>query len=316
MSYQNAEKCVEKYVCENCDYYTDRKYDFDRHVNSKKHKLATMSYSSYYFAENAQNKNFINYECGCGKKYKYKQGLSNHKKKCEFIKKENIVMEDNNQTSRSNSLEKLVVQLMTENNDIKNNLLRENIELRKKLDEKDSQLIELIPKIGNITNNTINNKLNINLFLNEKCKDAMTIDEFVNNVEISIKNLLTTKSRGIGIGLSEIINENMNKLSVYERPIHCTDKKREILYVKNKTWEKDSDKTHTTRMLKALQSQQFKDMKKWIQEHPNYNDDEQLKLEYMLLVNKCSSSFDDQEKKLFKNICDNTYVKDESVIEN
>ena len=135
-------------------------------------------------------------------------------------------MEDNNEISRSNSLEKLVVQLMTENNDIKNNLLRENIELRKKLDEKDSQLIELIPKIGNVTNNTINNKLNINLFLNEKCKDAMTIDEFVSNVEISIKNLLTTKSRGIGIGLSEIINENMNKLSVYERPIHCTDKKR------------------------------------------------------------------------------------------
>ena len=143
----------------------------------------------------------------------------------------------------------------------------------------------------------------------------MLLSEFVDNIEISLKNLLTTNSKGLCIGLNEIITENMNKLSIYERPIHCTDKKREILYIKNKTWEKDNDGTHTSKMLKALQSQQFKTIKKWIQEHPDYNDDEELKLEYMILVNKCSASLNEHERKLLKNICDSTYIKDDNTLE-
>ena len=90
------------------------------------------------------------------------------------------------------------------------------------------------------------------------------MNEFIYKIEISLKNLLTTKDKGLGIGLSEIINENINKLSIYERPIHCTDKKRETLYIKNDTWEKDKDKEKTKTMLKGIQSQQFKSMQKWI----------------------------------------------------
>jgi len=137
------------------------------------------------------------------------------------------------------------------------------------------------------------------------------MNEFVQQIEISLKNLLTTRQKGLGIGLSEIINENMNKLSVYERPIHCTDKKRETLYIKNESWERDKDREKTKEMLKDLQSQQFKSMKKWIGEHPNYMDDDNLKHEYMLLVNKCSSSLNDHEKKIVKNMCDNIYLNEE-----
>ena len=169
----------------------------------------------------------------------------------------------------------------------------------------------MIPKMGNNNNNTINNKnkFNINVFLNEKCKDALSMDEFINKIEISMKNLLTTKEKGQTQGISNIIIENMNKLSIYERPIHCTDKKRETLYIKNDTWEKDSDRTHTNSMLKALQSQQFKAMKKWIQEHPNYMESEELKVEYMTLVNKCTSSLNEHEKKLLKNITAKIFLK-------
>nr|UZT29332.1 MIGE-like and Zn finger domain containing protein [Nucleocytoviricota sp.] len=181
----------------------------------------------------------------------------------------------------------------------------------------------MIPKVGNnnTINNTINNtnnnnqKFNINVFLNEQCKDAMSINEFVKSIEITLKNLLTTKSKGLTIGLNEIINENMNKLSLYERPIHCTDKKRETLYIKHDKWEKDIDKTNTAGMLKELQLQQIKNLHKFKEDNPNYEQDEELKHEYMILLNKCTKPLSESEKKLFKNLCDNTYIKDEELLE-
>tara|TARA_R110002072_G_scaffold90315_2_gene202024 strand:+ start:782 stop:1591 length:810 start_codon:yes stop_codon:yes gene_type:complete len=243
----------------------------------------------------------------CSKEYKTKSGLWKHHKRCN----KNITINIQN-----SSLENLVVKLITDNNDIKNTLLKENQELKKKLNDKDNQINDLIPRIGNTTNNTINNnKFNITVFLNEKCKDAMSINEFVKSIEISLKNLITTKTKGLGIGINEIITENMNKLSLYERPIHCTDKKRETLYVKNDTWTKDTYRNSTSGMLKAVQLKQIKNLHKWIEEHPNYLENEDLKHEYTLLINKCTKPLSEHEKKLFKNICDNTYVKDENLIE-
>jgi hypothetical protein len=297
MSYQNAHFSKFKFVCEKCDYYTNKKYDFNRHIKSIKHM-------SYQNAQNAQNAYFNDFTCNCGKKYKYKQGLSNHKKKCSL--ENNIILKN------KNNLEDLVVQLVSENNDIKNTLIEENKKLKKQLIEHSNQLNEILPKIGNTTNITNNNqKLNINLFLNEKCKDAISIKDFIQQIEISLKNLLITKDKGLGIGLSNIIRENMNKLSIYERPIHCTDKKRETLYIKNSTWEKDKDLEKTKELFKDIQSKQFKTMKKWINEHPNYMIDDNLKHEYIILVNKCSSNLNEHENKIMKNLCENTYIKDE-----
>lgn len=299
---------AKNYYCEICDYNTCKRSNYMKHLQTSKHLKLT-------YTDPKKALTIKDHICSCGKAYKHKQSLYNHKKICSFIlnneqtKNIQITNLENKEISNNDSLvysqlENLVVKLITENNEIKNTLLKENQELRQ-------QITELIPKVGNNNNNTINNKVNINVFLNEKCKDAMSINEFVDNIEISLKNLLTTKSKGLCIGLNEIIIENMNKLSIYERPIHCTDKKRETLYIKNDTWEKDSDRTHTNSMLKALQSQQFKAMKKWIQEHPNYMESEELKLEYMTLVNKCTTSLNEHEKKLLKNICESTYIKDE-----
>ena len=186
-------------------------------------------------------------------------------------------------------------------------------ELKDIILKQQEQISELIPKVGNNNNNNINNnqKVNINVFLNEHCKDAMSLNDFVESIEISLKNLLTTKSKGLTHGLNDIINENMNKLSIYERPIHCTDKKRETLYVKHDKWEKDINKKETTKMLKGLQLQQIKNLDLWKEAHPNYMEDEDLKHEYMILVNKCTKPLSESEKKLFKNLCDNTYIKDD-----
>lgn len=298
------------FECIKCNYKCSNKYNYNKHLLTRKHIL---QHSDYIKSCNTE------YVCDCGKKYKYRQGLHAHKKICNF-KHENLnneIVDSQTCTLINNNLENLVVRLITDNNDIKNTLLKENQELKRKLDEKDNQLHELIPKIGNTTNNTINNnqKFNINLFLNEQCKDAMTINEFVKSIEVSFKNLLTTKDKGIYVGLNDIINENMNKLSIYERPIHCTDKKRETLYVKNDTWEKDIYKNCTSEMLKGLQLQQIKNLHKWKDEHPNYEFDDDLKHEYMILLNKCTKPLNDHEKKLFRNICDSTYIKDDKLLD-
>jgi len=291
MTYQNIKKVEKNYKCEFCDYETYKKNNFEKHLTTQKHKILTNTHKKVA--------NFKEFVCNCGKQYKHRQSLFNHKKKCnKEINLQCRVME----TIENKKLEKLVVHLIKENTEIK--------EIVKKQQE---QISELIPKIGNTTHNTINNKFNINVFLNEKCKDAISINDFVQQIEISLKNLLTTREKGLGIGLSEIINENMNKLSVYERPIHCTDKKREILYIKNDSWEKDKDREKTKEMLKDLQSQQFKSMQIWIKENPDYMTNDNLKHDYMLLVNKCSSSLNDHEKKIVKNMCENIYLNEQKL---
>lgn len=287
-----------KYTCKICHFHSNNKKDLNRHFLTQKHITKQMG-------EFPQNE--INFTCNCGKIYKHKSSLCKHKKTCNF-EKENISCEiiENEDVDYKD----LVITLIKENNDIKEIMKKQQDQLMKQQD----QISELIPKIGNNNNNTINNtnnKFNINVFLNEKCKHAMSMKEFMENLDITLKNLLTTKHKGIGDGINEIIVENISKLSIYERPIHCTDKKRETLYIKYDKWEKDIDKKETTKMLKGIQLQQIKNLNLWKEAHPNYMNDEELKHEYMILVNKCTKSINNSEKKLFKNLCDNTYIKDD-----
>ena len=307
MQLETPKKIEQIFRCDICDYKTCKKSLLIQHLKTNKHINKNLE-------TDGNQKYSLSYKCEkCEKKYKNRSGLWKHKKLCKLIEQneitntQKIIVDhnniENNNLNNKNNLENLVVQLITENNEIKNTLLKENKELRE-------QIGELIPKIGNnnTVNNTVNNKFNINVFLNEKCKDAITMTDFVDQIEISLKNLLTTRDKGLGIGLSNIIEENINKLSIYERPIHCTDKKRETLYIKNDKWERDTDREKTKEMFKGLQSQQFKAMQKWVEEHPDYMNDDNLKHEYMILVNKCSASLNDHEKKVMKNLCENTYI--------
>ena len=303
------QKVAFKYICETCDYKSNKKCDYNKHLLTLKHKERQ---------EAIKMSQCVEIRCHCNKIFKHYSSLYRHKKKCmnsEEISEQKI--ENNDITSKNTSIldKEYIVDYIKQNNEIKDLLLKENKELKNQLKQQNEQIKELIPKVGNNNNNILNQKFNINLFLNEKCKDAMSINDFVNSIEVTLKNLLTTKSKGIGIGINEIISENMNKLSVYERPIHCTDKKRETLYIKNECWEKDTNKNSTTKLLKNIQLKQIKNLNKWIEEHPNYLQDEDLKHEYTLLINKSTSSLNDHEKKLFKNLCENTYLKDENLIE-
>jgi len=185
-------------------------------------------------------------------------------------------------------------------------LINQNSELQKTIHE-------LIPRVGN--NNTINkNKLNINIFLNEQCKDALTMEEFIKKIEVSLGDLLVTQSKGLSEGVSNIFIENMNKLSVYERPLHCTDVKREILYIKSEenqnmgNWERDDSNIKLKNALKQVTHMQRKSLEKWVTENPNWEDDPKLQEEYMKLVKNCTEDFSDKENKIIKRLCNQTHV--------
>ena len=272
------------YVCSNCKYITNNKKDFNKHLMTSKHK------NNENYNKNVPKIPTL-FSCECGKKYNYRASLYNHKKKCNV---KNITINDECDNTKELDYKTMFLQIINENK-----------ELRK-------TITELIPKVGN-NHNTINshnkNKFNINVFLNEKCKDALSMDEFIDKIEVSMKNLLTTKEKGQVNGISNIIIENMNKLSLYERPIHCTDKKRETLYVKNDKWEKDDSKEHINKALKKVESKQLKNLNVWLDKHPNYMNNSLEQEEFAQLMSECGKSVDDGREKIIKKLCDNIYIE-------
>ena len=276
---ENTQKNSLKFECINCNFKTCKKNDYKRHLLTDKHKRLQNNDKS-----GVENKKYI---CDCGREYKYRQGLYNHRKSCKGEKKQiNIIENEENLDYKSMFLE----------------MINENKELRK-------QISELIPKVGNTINSNNKQKFNINVFLNEKCKDAISMDEFIDKIEVSMKNLLTTKEKGQVYGISNIIMENMNKLSLYERPLHCTDKKRETLYVKNNEWEKDDSKTHINKALKKVESKQLKNLNVWLETHPNYMNNPVEQEEFAQLMSECGKSIDDGREKIIKKLCDNVYIE-------
>jgi hypothetical protein len=277
---KNSQKVLENFYCEKCDYTTLRRSDYNKHLQSKKHNDNN---------GNMNDNKKLSYNCDCGKKYNFISGLSRHKKVCNGNKKDSIIISDNKDVMK----------------DLVFKLIKQNTELQQ-------QISELIPKVGN-NHNTINsnnkNKFNINVFLNEKCKDALSMDEFINKIEISMKNLLTTKEKGQTRGISNIIIENMNKLSLYERPMHCTDKKRETLYVKNNIWEKDNNKEYINKALKSVESKQLKNLNVWLEKHPNYMNNPSEQEEFAKLMSECGKSVEDGREKIIKKLCDNVYLE-------
>jgi len=288
------------FMCIDCDYKSCKKSQYNRHLLTAKHKMVTNGNKKVPKVPNEQH------ICKCGKEYKYIQGLSRHKKTCILNENRNIIIE----TSDNENYKDIVFKLITENQEFKNVMFKENQELRKQLVEQQKQMSDMIPLIGNNNNNTnnIKQKFNINVFLNEKCKDAISIDQFIDTIEVSMKNLLTTRDKGLGEGLSSIIIENMNKLSLYERPMHCTDKKRETMYIKNQEWAKDEKLEQIDNLLKRVENKQLKNIEKWTEANPNFMESEKLQEEYMKIIKGCTSSIDDCRGKAIKNVCDKVYI--------
>jgi hypothetical protein len=305
---KKSEKIRENFVCKKCNYITSDKKDYNKHILTSKHKNNTFVDISFtnLGKKSEKSENIKILSCNCGKQYKSRQGLYAHKKKCNFIEsKENILIANNNLIEYDDN--KVIGELKEDNKELKNMIK----ELIKENAKQQQQISELIPKIGNTTNNTQNNKLSINVFLNEKCKDALNMSDFIKSIEVSLQQLDFTKQNGLANGLSKTIMDNMNKLSVYERPLHCTDVKRETLYIKEENeWSKDISKEKIKKAIKKASSKNYNALQDWKTENPDFLEND-LKQDYFSKTISTIGKTDEViEEKIIKNLCKETYIKD------
>ena len=292
-----GQKRHENFVCEKCNFITSHKTKYDRHINTRKHKMLTST---------DEKRTTALFVCECGKSYKHRQSLSVHKRKCIYLKNnnENNEIEDDNRVEQTtDDLKKLVCKLMNENNEIKNNIMKENKELR-------AQVSELIPKVGN--NNTVNNnqKFNVNIFLNTQCKDAINMNDFIKSIEISLEQLDYTKKNGLALGLSNAIVENMNKLSLYERPMHCTDIKRETLYIKEQDkWLKDENKEKIKNAIKKASGKNYNALQNWKNNNPDFIYDNNKQEDFSNMISTIGKLSEEIDDRIIKSLCKETYIK-------
>ena len=323
---KKSPKVARFFECKKCNYLSSKESDFNKHLLTSKHKMLT---NTNKMATNVATDAFA---CICGKKYKYHSSLCFHKKKCSFYNEKDQAInqrkdQGNNQekdqeinrerdqgnNEEKEDIQKLVIQLIRNNNEKMDIFINENKELKDIIINQQNQMTEIIPKLGNVTNNTNNNnnQFNLNFFLNEQCKDAISISQFVESVQVTMENLMTTCHNGLGSGLIKLINDNLNKLSIYERPIHCTDKKRETIYIKNgDTWEKDKDKKGMYDLINKIENKQIKQLGLWTDAHPDYMKNDSLSSEYTQLINRCTSSIEACRDKVVKYVCIDNFVKE------
>ena len=227
---------AKQYICKLCNFKCSKKSNYNTHLLTAKHKMMT----------NDDNKTPKTYVCDCGKKYKYRQSLGVHKKKCQYIdeKEEEEIKEEIEQIK-----DDTIVLAQNENitpemlNILKEYMMLQLAEKDKQLAEKDKQIAELIPRIGNnnTTNNTNNNTFNVMFYLNDQCKDALSIQKFMTDIEVTEDDVISmSKHKNPTDNFTNLILKSLKNIDITERPFHCTDEHRGTLYIKNDSgWDND-----------------------------------------------------------------------------
>ena len=280
------------YICNLCNYTTIRKNNFVKHLTTEKHIKKSSDYVETQNMLNPQQE--ITHDCLCGAQYKHRQSLNKHKKNCHY---NNVINQD------------VVLKLIEQNNKLTDMIVDQN-----------KQLTTIVPNINNTTNitntnNTMNckNKFNIQIFLHEKCKNAISIDAFIKSIQISLQNLLVTKDKGLAEGITNIFIENMIKLPLTERPLHCTDAKREIIYVKNENWEKDENQEHLKNAIKKVSNIQSKNINLFKNGKSNFMENQKNKDDYIELVKNATDNISEKDDKIIKTICKSVYINESSI---
>ena len=260
---------VQNLSCIHCAYTTQRKCDYDKHILTAKHLRITQSRKS------REEFSIECFNCNCGKEYNNRHNLSRHKKVCKF-EKEQVSNGQKHEPSDNVINANIIIEIIKENQEFKNMLIEQNkqvMELHKennllmnKLVEKDSSTTTI-----NNNNSTTNNnqQFNLNFFLNETCKDAMNIQEFIESIKITFDELLIIGNAGFVSGLSDIFVKRLKDMEVNKRPIHCTDSKRETFYLKEiDKWNKD-DKDNS-KLKNAIEKIEYKNvaaLREWCNEN-------------------------------------------------
>ena len=304
------QKLSKKYCCETCHYNTDRKSNLENHLNSAKH---VKEINGSKIKQTLSNNNLV---CEiCHKIYQTSAGLWKHKTK-------NNCKHDNDECKKDIDDLKISDNEFT-NKDLIMMLIKENSELKTIMMEQQSMMIKVLENGASNNNshnttNSHNKAFNLNLFLNETCKDAMNINDFVESIKLQVSDLENVGEIGFVEGISNIIVKNLNALDVTKRPIHCTDKKRETIYIKDEnTWEKDESQGKMRRMIKKVVSKNQRLIPKFKEQNPEYNKSySKVSDKYnKLIIESMGGSGDndlEKENKIIRNIAKNIVV-DKSV---
>ena len=245
---KKSPKIPKKFCCEPCDYNTCNKKDWNKHIVTVKHTILTTQ-------DISDIKNKIDgYKCGCGNLYKHRSSLSFHKKKC--VSNITIKIDEINKHDEKEISDKELIMM----------LLKQNAQLI----EHNTELCKNGINSHNTTNSH-NKTFNLQFFLHEECKDALNISEFVSSIRVELDDLEATGRLGYVEGVSRIINKNLSDLDANKRPIHCSDLKREVLYIKNDDqWTKEEDsKPILKKAIKEVANENIKQISEWRKKHPD-----------------------------------------------
>ena len=293
---KRAQKGQIEYVCNKCDFKCCKKYSWERHLMTLKHFQVTKSEQEV--TEKGQKGQKMLCE-NCGKAYISRNGLWKHKQKCnqELIKDEP-------------SDKELMCMLIKQNSE----LIKEHSDIKEMILEIVKNGVSNTNNSHNTTNTNSHNKaFNLNFFLNETCKNAMNITDFVDSIKLQLSDLMELGEIGYVEGISKIIVKNLNNLDETERPIHCTDKKRETMYVKDEgQWEKEDEKK--TKLIKALKKVADKNIKllpQFREKYPEYkNSSSKVSDKYDKIVIEVMTCDENKDDKIIKNISKNTTIKE------
>jgi len=301
---KNSKKLL-NFSCEFCYFVCSNKQDYTRHLSTRKHKMMTN--------DDAQNSN--NYICLCGKKYKYRQGLSIHKKTCTFVEEtEENTYNSNDKISEFQLDKELLIKMLLKNQDVMEGVLLKNQDVMEKM-------MEIIPQIGNnshnniTNNNTTNNQFNIQMFLNEHCKNAMNLTDFIESLPITSATYDSTIENGLTKTLTTMITNGLSQLDILERPIHCTDATRKTLYVKeDNNWEKDIELIRMLLGIKTLARKQRMMIHKWQDANVGWETDDNIQTKLTTLVSHSMTNIESDEKetnKIIRAVSKNVYLDNE-----
>lgn len=253
------------FICENCDYYTSKKSQYDRHLATDKHKIL----QNPTLATNLSAK-IPKYQCHCGKNYSHSSTLYAHKKQCNKNNSDGISTE-------------LVLELIKDNKEMKELLMVQSNAIQQQNSTINNLVHDVMKNVINNnsynTNNSHNKAFNLNFFLNETCKEAINISDFVSSIKMDLDDLENTGRNGYIEGICNIILRNLNDLEQHERPIHCGDNKREILYIKDSDqWIKETgEKPILTKAIKVIANENIKQIKNWRDKNPDCTDSDSKK---------------------------------------
>ena len=310
MASTKCEINLQLYNCTPCNYHTFCKRDYNKHLSTRKHQ------KTIYPEVCIDTKTYF---CQCGNVYKHRQNLHTHKKKCPEVTNDCASEEKDDEKTKPQECTKEETTLIpnpaeplsTVPTEILLKLIQQNAELIAKVQQPAPQTV-----INNYNTTNRNSTFNLNVYLNETCKDALSIDEFLDTIHVKLLDLENSRRLGYSEGLSKIIINRLNEIDAHKRPIHCSDLKRETMYIKaGENWEKENeDKTNIKRAIKIIEHKTIRCIPEWIKTHPNcIKSSHRDSTPYLHMVKQVTGGDLEKEDKninnIIKKIAENVVIK-------